>query len=54
VTSRHTADYYWAKVYAKTLAEASHTVVREGTEYFQIEFNHRVAFVRTSDVDLLP
>jgi hypothetical protein len=44
------SEYYWAV----TFDSASHTVVRGQTRYFQIQFGHRVMFVNTDDVDVLP
>lgn len=52
--AKQTADYYWAKVPARTPAEGPHIVVKDGTEYYQIELGHREAFVRAADVDLVP
>lgn len=48
-----TADYYWAKVYADSLDKASHRVVHDGTLYYQVSWNHRLALVRASDVDVV-
>ena len=49
-----TADYYWAKVYADTLATSSHRLVFDRTLYYQISWNHRLALVRAEDVDVVP
>ena len=48
-----TADYYWAKVYAPTLAESSHQLVFDRTLYYQIAWNHRLALVRAEDVEVV-
>ena len=50
---RTTGDYYWAKTYAPAYPYTDFVVVKDGTEYYQISFNHRGALVRTSDVDLV-
>jgi hypothetical protein len=44
VIDRVHADYYWSPTMAQ------HLFVRGKTTYYQITFNHRFAFVRTSDV----
>jgi N-acetyl-anhydromuramyl-L-alanine amidase AmpD len=43
-------EYY----YAVTFDQASHTVVRGRTLYYQIQLGHRVAFVKADDVNILP
>ena len=43
------ADYY----YAPTITLERHTVVEGQTEYYLISFNHRLAFVKASDVDVV-
>jgi hypothetical protein len=48
-----TANYYWAKVYAATLAESSHQLVVDRTLYYQIAWNHRLALVRADDVEVV-
>ena len=48
-----TADYYWAKVWAATLAMASHKVVKDSTPYYVVSFNHRLALVRAEDVTVV-
>lgn len=53
---RVTADYYWARTYVekdKYGTTADQTVVRDGTEYFLINFNHREALVRVADMELV-
>ncbi|MBX6341737.1 MAG: N-acetylmuramoyl-L-alanine amidase [Thermomicrobiaceae bacterium] len=47
-----TADYYWAPTY--TLDPSDHKVVKGQDRYYQIFFNHRFAYVRASDVDVVP
>jgi N-acetyl-anhydromuramyl-L-alanine amidase AmpD len=45
------SDYYWAPTYSPTLEGSDHVVVEGQTEYYQIFFNHRFAFVQASDVE---
>jgi N-acetyl-anhydromuramyl-L-alanine amidase AmpD len=47
------SDYYWAPTYSPTLEGSDHVVVKGQTEYYQIFYNHRFAFVKASDVDLV-
>ena len=44
------AEYY----YAVTLDESTHQVIRGALKYYQIQFGHRVAYVRADDVDVHP
>jgi hypothetical protein len=44
------SEYYWAV----TFDASNHTVVRGQTNYIQIQFGHRVAFVNVDDVQVLP
>jgi hypothetical protein len=44
------SEYYWAVTFDPT----NHTVVRGKTRYYQIQFGHRVMFVNTDDVDVVP
>ncbi|WP_163511363.1 N-acetylmuramoyl-L-alanine amidase [Fodinicola acaciae] len=46
-------DYYYAPTIDASYP-GDHTVVRGKTRYLEIQFNHRVAFVKASDVTLLP
>jgi hypothetical protein len=46
-------DYFWAPVYAPTLAQAQRATVKGQTMYYRIYFNHRFGFVKASDVDVL-
>ncbi|WP_055587504.1 N-acetylmuramoyl-L-alanine amidase [Peterkaempfera griseoplana] len=43
-------QYYWAT----TFDPAGHRVVTGQTCYYEIQFGHRVAFVKADDVDLVP
>lgn len=43
-------DYYYAKLYNSPL---TNKVVEGNEEYYQISFNHRVAFVKKSDVQVV-
>jgi len=52
--ARVSGDYYWAKSYAKDLDPARNVVVKDATEYYQIDFNHRFALVNVSDFDEIP
>ncbi len=45
-----TSEYY----YAVTFDQATHAVVRGQTQYYQIQFGHRVMFVNADDVDVQP
>jgi hypothetical protein len=44
-------DYYYAKTIDSSYP-GDHTVVRGKTRYLEIQFNHRVAFVKASDIQL--
>jgi hypothetical protein len=44
------SEYYWAT----TFDPATHTVVKGRTKYIQIQFGHRVAFVKADDVVVSP
>jgi hypothetical protein len=44
------ADYYYAKLYNNP---STYKVVEGEDEYYEISFNHRVAFVKKSDVDIV-
>jgi N-acetyl-anhydromuramyl-L-alanine amidase AmpD len=44
------SDYYYAKLYNQP---SDNKVVKGDDEYYQISFNHRIAFVKKSDVDLV-
>ncbi|WP_245799213.1 N-acetylmuramoyl-L-alanine amidase [Virgibacillus siamensis] len=44
------ADYYYAKLYNQP---ETNQVVEGETEYYQISFNHRIAFVKKSDVNVI-
>jgi N-acetyl-anhydromuramyl-L-alanine amidase AmpD len=45
------ADYYDAPTF--TLDPADHHVVKGSTQFYVISFNHRLAFVKASDVDVV-
>ena len=51
--ARVKADYYWAKQYIPTLDPAKNIVVKDDTEYYQIDWNHRLALVKVSDVEIV-
>ncbi len=40
--------------YAVTFDEASHKVVTGKDRYYEIQYGHRVGFVRAADVTVLP
>nr|WP_042198911.1 peptidoglycan recognition family protein [Kibdelosporangium sp. MJ126-NF4]CEL23615.1 N-acetylmuramoyl-L-alanine amidase [Kibdelosporangium sp. MJ126-NF4]CTQ93152.1 N-acetylmuramoyl-L-alanine amidase (EC 3.5.1.28) [Kibdelosporangium sp. MJ126-NF4] len=44
------SEYYWAN----TFDPSNHTVVKGKTKYVQIQFGHRIMFVKASDVDVKP
>jgi hypothetical protein len=44
------SDYYFAKLFN---APSTYKVVKGDDEYYQISFNHRNAFVKKSDVDII-
>jgi N-acetyl-anhydromuramyl-L-alanine amidase AmpD len=46
VIDKVTADYYWSPTMAK------HAFVKSPTQYYQIFFNHRFAYVKASDVQV--
>jgi N-acetyl-anhydromuramyl-L-alanine amidase AmpD len=52
-SSKIKADYYSAPTYTPTLEGSDHVVIEGQTEYYQIFFNHRFAFVMASDVDVV-
>ncbi|MFC5722968.1 N-acetylmuramoyl-L-alanine amidase [Streptomyces gamaensis] len=47
---RVVGEYLWAK----TFDPAGHRLVRGKDVYYEIQFGHRVAFVRAADVEVLP
>lgn len=49
---RVTGDYYSADNF--TTDRTQNMLVRDGTTYYVIGFNHRLAFVRAEDVDVVP
>ncbi|MTT31785.1 N-acetylmuramoyl-L-alanine amidase [Terrilactibacillus sp. BCM23-1] len=44
------SDYYFAKLFNQP---STYHVVKGNDEYYQITYNHRIAFVKKSDVDIL-
>ena len=48
------SDYYYAPVYTPTLAGSANQDIRGQTQYYQVFFNHRFAFVQTGDVTVVP
>lgn len=48
------ARFYWIPTFAPTLDASTRSVVRGETMYYRIFFNHRLAFVQASDVDVIP
>lgn len=53
LAARTTADYYWAKEFVSDYDPSKQIVVKDGTEYYQIHFNHRIAWVRASDFEIV-
>lgn len=53
-TGRTTADYYWAKEFSPTGDTSKNVEVKDSTEYYQLEWNHRLALVRVADVVEVP
>jgi N-acetyl-anhydromuramyl-L-alanine amidase AmpD len=52
-TGPFASAYYWAPTYAPTLEGSDHVVVKGQTQYYQISFNHRFAFVQAADVEVV-
>lgn len=44
------SDYYYAKLFN---APSTYKIIKGRDEYYQISFNHRIAFVKKSDVDVV-
>ncbi len=44
-------DYYYAPTYTHNLSD--HTLVKGKNEYYEISFNHRIAFVKKGDVQVI-
>ena len=53
LAARATGDYYWAKEFVSAYDPSKQIVVKDGTEYYQIHYNHRVAWVRAADFELV-
>jgi N-acetyl-anhydromuramyl-L-alanine amidase AmpD len=48
------SDYYYSPTYTLDVANSDHRVVVGQTRYYQVAFNHRFAFVKADDVDVVP
>jgi N-acetyl-anhydromuramyl-L-alanine amidase AmpD len=48
------SDYYYAPNYTPTLEGSANKDIQGQTQYYQIFFNHRFAFVQASDVMVVP
>jgi hypothetical protein len=48
------ADYYYAKSYQCSMVAHDCTLVEGDTEYYQISFGHRFAYVQADDVRVVP
>jgi len=48
------SDYYFSPTYAPQVEGSDHRVIVGQTLYYQVSFNHRFAFVKASDVDVVP
>ena len=53
VTGSFQAENYYAR-FDPANVPANHTLVIGGTAYFQISYNHRIVYVKASDVRVLP
>lgn len=53
LAARTTGDYYWAKEWVASYDPSKQIVVKDGTEYYQVHFNHRVAWARAADFELI-
>jgi hypothetical protein len=49
-----TSDYYYAPQYTPTLTGSANQDVPGQTQYYQIFYNHRFAFVQVGDVTVVP
>ena len=52
-TGSFRAENYYAR-FDPAAVPANHTLVAGGTTYFQISYNHRLVYVKASDVRALP
>lgn len=52
--TRMSGDFYFAKTYSKELDPGKNYVIKDSTDYYAIDWNHRFAFVKASDVDEVP
>jgi N-acetyl-anhydromuramyl-L-alanine amidase AmpD len=48
------SDYYYSPTYTPTVEGSNKRVIVGQTLYYQVSYNHRFAFVRASDVDVVP
>jgi N-acetyl-anhydromuramyl-L-alanine amidase AmpD len=48
------SDYYYSPTYTPTVEGSNKRVVVGQTLYYQVSYNHRFAFVKASDVDVVP
>jgi hypothetical protein len=48
------SDYYFSPTYTPTVEGSNKQVVVGQTLYYQVSYNHRFAYVRASDVDVVP
>jgi N-acetyl-anhydromuramyl-L-alanine amidase AmpD len=48
------SDYYYSPTYAPQVEGSNKRVIAGQTLYYQVSFNHRFAFVKASDVDVVP
>jgi hypothetical protein len=47
------SDYYFSPTYTPAVEGSNKRVVVGQTLYYQVSYNHRFAFVRASDVDVV-
>jgi N-acetyl-anhydromuramyl-L-alanine amidase AmpD len=48
------SDYYYSPTYAPQVEGSNKRVIVGQTLYYQVSYNHRFAFVKASDVDVVP
>jgi N-acetyl-anhydromuramyl-L-alanine amidase AmpD len=48
------SDYYFSPTYTPTVEGSNKRVIVGQTLYYQVSYNHRFAYVRASDVDVVP
>jgi len=49
---RALGDYYYAKEFVPAHDPKKQIVVKDNTEYYQVHFNHRVAWIKAQDLEL--